>query len=400
MWHNRSCGPASTLARLRIIAWSSTPTVSVCYRRRIVNDEAALTDLIRTVKELADGGAVQWAIDLNSGGAALLITLLLDDGQDLFYIPGRTVHHASAAYRGDGKTDAKDAAIIADQARMRRDLHPFRHRDKTAVDLRILCARRTDLASDRTRAINRLRAQLLEYFPALERAFDFAHRKAALTLLTGYQTPEGLRRMGTARLERWLRDRHAYNAGDIAARAIEAAHAQRTTVIGQDVAASVVARLAQSVLDLNAELVDVDAAIDMTFRQHRLAAIITSMPGFGSLLGAELLAATNGDLTTFNTADRLAGIAGLAPVPRDSGRISGNLKRPRRYDRRLLRTFYLAANNSIKTCPESRTYYDRKRTEGKRHSQAVLCLARRRLNVLWAMQRDNTSYQPEIPRAA
>jgi hypothetical protein len=57
----------------------------------------------------------------------------------------------------------------------------------------------------------------------------------------------------------WLRDRHAYNAGDIATRAIEAATAQRTTVIGQDVAASVVARLAQTVLDINAELVEVDA---------------------------------------------------------------------------------------------------------------------------------------------
>jgi transposase len=367
--------------------------------RRVVNDEAVLIDLIRTVKELADSGSVQWAIDLNSGGAALLITLLLDDDQDLLYIPGRTVHHASAAYRGDGKTD-KDAAIIADQARMRRDLHPFRHRDKTAVDLRILCARRTDLASDRNRAINRLRAQLLEYFPALERAFDLAHRKAALILLTGYQTPQGLRRMGAARLERWLRDRHAYNAGDIAARAIEAANAQHTTVIGQAVAASVVARLAQTVLDLNAELADVDAMIEATFQKHRLAGIITSMPGFGSLLGAELIAATNGDLTTFNTADRFAGIAGLAPVPRDSGRISGNLIRPRRYDRRLLRVFYLAANNAIKNCPESRTYHDRKRSQGKRHSQAVLCLARRRLNVLWAMQRDNTSYQPGLPRAA
>src|SRR4029077_14817541 len=42
-------------------------------------------------------------------------------------------------------------------------------------------------------------------------------------------------------------------------------------------------------------------------------------------------------------------------VPRDSGRISGNLKRPRRYDRRLLRVFYLSANNSIKTCPETIT---------------------------------------------
>jgi transposase len=125
--------------------------------------------------------------------------------------------------------------------------------------------------------------------------------------------------------------------------------------------------------------------IETTYQQHRLADIITSMPGFGSLLGAELLAAANGDLTTFNTADRLAGIAGLAPVPRDSGRISGNLKRPRRYDRRPLRVFYLAANNAIKSCPESRTYHDRKRSQGKRHSQAVLCLARRRLNVLWAM---------------
>ena len=368
--------------------------------KRVINDESALLDLIRAVTELADGRVVQWAIDLNSGGAALLITLLLNHNQDLLYIPGRTVHHASGAYRGDGKTDAKDAAIIADQARMRKDLHPFRHRDKTTVDLRTLCARRTDLASDRNRAINRLRAQLLEYFPALERAFDFAHRKAALILLTGYQTPNALRRIGAARLEKWLRDRHAYNAGDIADRAIAAANSQRTVVIGQDAAATVVARLARNVLDLNDELADVDALIEAKFQQHRLAPIITSMPGFGSLLGAELLAATNGDLTSFTSADRLAGIAGLAPVPRDSGRITGNLKRPRRYDRRLLRVFYLAANNSIKTSPESRNYYDRKRSQGKRHSQAVLCLARRRLNVLWAMQRDNLSYQPGMPRAA
>ena len=209
-----------------------------------------------------------------------------------------------------------------------------------------------------------------------------------------------MRRIGTARLEKWLRDRHAYNASDLATRAIAAADAQRTVVAGQRVAATVVARLAQTILDLDAELADVDAMIEQTFQGHRHASIIVSMPGFGNLLGAELLAATNGDITTFETADRLAGVAGLAPVPRDSGRITGNLKQPRRYDRRLLRVFYLAANNSIKTCPESRTFYDRKRSEGKRHSQAVLCLARRRLNVLWAMQRDNTSYQPGMPRAA
>src|SRR4029079_3316282 len=94
------------------------------------NDESALLELNSAVTILADGGHLTWAIDLNAGGAALLITILLAHDQDLLYIPGRTVHHAAGSYRGDGKTDAKDAMIIADQARMRRDLQPLRRGDE------------------------------------------------------------------------------------------------------------------------------------------------------------------------------------------------------------------------------------------------------------------------------
>ncbi|MFQ2879923.1 IS110 family transposase [Mycobacterium sp. TY814] len=368
--------------------------------RRVANDESALLDLIGAVQTLADGGELTWAIDLNAGGAALLITLLIAAEQRLLYIPGRTVHHASGGYRGEGKTDAKDAAVIADQARMRRDLQPLRAGDDIAVDLRILTARRTDLVADRTRALNRLRAQLLEYFPALERAFDYSASKAALTLLTGYQTPDGLRRAGAARLALWLRKRKARNADAIAAAAMEAANAQRTVVPGQQVAAALVARLAEEVMALDTEIGDTEAMIEERFRRHRHAEIILSLPGFGVTLGAEFLAATGGDMSAFANPDRLAGVAGLAPVPRDSGRISGNLKRPRRYNRRLLRACYLAAHIAIRTDPASRTYYNRKRAEGKRHTQAVLALARRRLNVLWAMLRDHKPYQPTAPSAA
>ncbi len=368
--------------------------------RRDANDEAALLGLIDTVTALADGGEITWAIDLNAGGAALLITLLIAAEQRLLYIPGRTVHHASGGYRGDGKTDAKDAAVIADQARMRRDLQPLRPGDDIAVELRILTSRRTDLVADRTRAINRLRAQLLEYFPALERGFDYSKSKAALILLTGYQTPDGLRRAGAARVAAFLRKHKARNADSIAASAIEAANAQHTIVPGQQLAATVVARLAKEVMALDTEIGDTDAMIEDRFRRHRHAEIILSMPGFGVILGAEFLAATGGDMNAFDSVDRLAGVAGLAPVPRDSGRISGNLKRPRRYDRRLLRACYLSALISIRTDAASRTYYDRKRAEGKRHTQAVLALARRRLNVIWAMLRDQKTYQPTTPNAA
>jgi hypothetical protein len=108
--------------------------------RRVPNDETALLTLISDVLVLSEGEPVTWAIDLNSGGAALLIAVLTDNGQQVLYIPGRTVHHVSASYRGDGKTDAKDAFVIADQARMRRDLQPMHHGDDIAVDLRILTA--------------------------------------------------------------------------------------------------------------------------------------------------------------------------------------------------------------------------------------------------------------------
>ena len=222
--------------------------------QRVANDETPLQELITSVTALAEGGEVTWAIDLNHGGAALLITLLITAEQRLLYIPGRTVYHASGGYRGDGKTDAKDAAVIADQARMRRDLQPLRPGDDIAVDLRLLTARRGDLVADRTRAINRLRAQLLEYFPALERAFDYSNSKAALMLLTGYQTPDGLRRAGTARVEAWLRKRKARNANAIATSAMTAAEAQHTVVPGQQLAAALVARLAKEVMTLDTEI--------------------------------------------------------------------------------------------------------------------------------------------------
>ena len=98
---------------------------------------------------------------------------------------------------------------------------------------------------------------------------------------------------------------------------------------------------------------------------------------------------------------RLASVAGLAPAPRDSGRISGNHHRPKRFNRRLVRTCYLAALSSLKNSPASRAFYERKRAEGKSHKQALIALARRRITVLWAMLRDRTTYQePTSPALA
>lgn len=375
------------------------PAGQVLLSRRVDNDETELLQLIATVVDLGSGD-VCWATDLNAGGAALLISLLAGHGQRLLYLPGRVVHHAAATYRGDGKTDAKDARIIADQARMRADLQPVRGADQISVDLRLLTARRTDLICDRVRAINRLRATLLEYFPALERAFDYSKSKAALALMSQYQTPDRLRRVGVTRLAGWLRKRGCRNSAAVAATAVDAAHQQSTTLPTEGIGSELVARLAAQITAIDQDLAELDVQLTDRFQQHEAAEILRSLPGFGPVLAATFLANIGGNLDGFDTVDRLAAVAGLAPVPYDSGRISGNLHRPRRFNRRLMRTCYLAALSSLKNSPASRGFYDRKRQEGKSHKQALIALARRRINVIWAMLRDHTPYQEPALAAA
>lgn len=114
--------------------------------RRVANDETDLLKLITQVLSLAE--EVTWAVDICTGGAALLLALLVAHGQQVLYISSTMVNRAADAYPGAGKTDARDAAVIADQARMRRGLTPLRVDDELIAELRMLVARRQDLVTD------------------------------------------------------------------------------------------------------------------------------------------------------------------------------------------------------------------------------------------------------------
>ena len=72
--------------------------------------------------------------------------------------------------------------------------------------------------------------------------------------------------------------------------------------------------------------------------------------------------------------------------------ITGMCTESRRGNHRLKNAMFLAAFASLRSA-ESKAFYGRKRAEGKRHNAAVICLARRRCNVMLAMLRDNQPYK-------
>ena len=367
---------------------------------KVANDEAAILATFETVAGLASDRV--WAVDIIGAPSALLLALLAAAGESVRYASGRVVAAMSSAYTGEGKTDAKDAYVIAETVRLRRNLSVIDHDTDLVRNLAMLTGHRADLVADRVRMINRLRDLMTSVFPSLEREFDYASCKGALVLLTGYASPQRIRRIGQTRLAAWLRQRKVRDFAAVATRAVTAARAQMTVLPGQDLAATIIAELATNILALDDRLKRLDTEIASTFEQHPHAATIQSMPGFGPILGSSLLVGA-GDLRAFPTAGHLAAAAGLVPVPNDSGRRTGNLHRPKRYSRPLRHVFYLSAQTSMMRPGPNRDYYLKKREQGRTHTQAVIALARRRVDVLWALLRDErtrTEAPPSVAQAA
>ena len=121
------------------------------------------------------------------------------------------------------------------------------------------------------------------------------------------------------------------------------------------------------------------------------------MPGVGVRTAARILLDV-GDASQFPTAGHLAAYAGLAPVTRRSGTSIRGEFPARSGNKHLKRALFLSAFAALRSDPTSKAYYDRKRAQGKKkHNPALICLSRRRCDVLFAMLKNREPYRAPTP---
>lgn len=218
-----------------------------------------------------------------------------------------------------------------------------------------------------------------------------------LELLQRYPSPAALTAAGKARVGNLLAKR-APKIGRALAEQITAALSEQTvTVAGTSAAALVVPRLAEQLATLRRQRTEIAVEVEHLVEAHPLHTVLTSMPGVGVGTCARLLAEVSG--RHFDTAAHLAAYAGLAPISRRSGTSIRGERASHRGNRALKRALFLSAFAALRD-PVSREYYDRKIAQGKRHNQALIALARRRCDVLYAMLRDGTLYDANHAAAA
>lgn len=363
---------------------------AVLLDRKLANNPE---DLLRLVDELqALPAPVRIGIDVLGGIATLAQAVLLDAGFELVHVSGLAVNRArQGTVGGESKSDPRDARVIADQVRIRCDLRRVEPYSQIDIELRLLVSRRRDFTEDQTRRLARMHDLLASIFPELEHALDFTS-KAALTLLSALVTPAELRQASEAQLRALFGTQFSRGyVRELITAARACAQRQPIQLPGEALSAELLRELATEALGTLERLRSLDAQIEQRLTRHPDAALIRSLPGMGAVLTATFIAQA-GSIQRFKSSDALAAAAGLAPVLRQSGKVRF-LRRPSGGNKDLKRVFYQSAFASLR-CPQSKAFYVRKRHEGKRHHQAVIALARRRVNVLWAMLQKRQPFSP------
>ncbi|GAA2289647.1 insertion element IS110 uncharacterized 43.6 kDa protein [Streptomyces ruber] len=375
-----------------------TPAAKKVFDRQLPNTEPRLRDVFTGLK--TKFGTVLVIVDQPASIGALPLTVARDVGCQVAYLPGLAMRRIADLYPGEAKTDAKDAAVIADAARtMPHALRSLELTDEITAELTVLVGFDQDLAAEATRTSNRIRGLLTQFHPSLERVLGPRLDHQAVTwLLERHGSPAALRKAGRRRLVEVIRPRAPRMANRLVDDIFEALDEQTVVVPGTGTLDIVIPSLARSLGAVHEQRRATAAQITALLEDHPLSKVLTSLPGVGARTAATLLV-TVGDGTSFPTAAHLASYAGLAPTTKSSGTSIHGEHAPRGGNRQLKRAMFLSAFAALHD-PASRTYYDRCRARGKTHTQALLRLARQRINVLFAMLRDGTFYEPRTPRPA
>ena len=373
-------------------ACAVTSTGEEVLARSVRNNETTIRCLIDDAKV---HGAVALVIDTTSSAASLLMETAARTQVPVAYVTGLAMRRAADLYAGAAKTDPKDALVLADYARRNADrLSWTQLNDELLVKLRILNGRDTDLAADATRTVNRLRDALLAISPALERAIGdkLVTNQGLRDVLVSWPTPTALKAAGRSRIANRIAKNSPRTTQRLTEAITAALDAQSLTVTAETAWGDTICDLAADLNRICQHRNQLGIDINNAFMEHPLGKVLASLCGFGPRTGARTLAEI-GDPHRFANPGRLASYAGLAPINWQSG-THNTTRKSRGGNHRLKNAMFQAAFVATQHDPNARAYYQQKRAQGKRHNAAVICVARKRCDIILAMLKTQTPYQP------
>lgn len=323
------------------------------------------------------------------------VQALIGAGYTVFAVnPLQAARYRERLAVSGAKSDAADAHMLADMVRTdSHQLRPVAGDTAEAEAVKVVTRMHKTLIWERTRAGQRLRHALREYFPAALQAFEDLDAADTLELLAKAPDPGSAARLSTtqisAALKRARRRDIAEKTATIQA-VLRGDHLGQPAVITAAYAVSVRALVA--VLGtLNEQVKILQGQVEAYFGEHPDAEIILSQPGLGPILGARVLAEFGDEHDRYVSAKARKNYAGTSPITRASGKKKVVAARFVHNDR-LIDALMAQAFSSLQASPGAKAYYGRQRARGANYNAALRQLANRLVGILHGCLKTGTPY--------
>ena len=347
----------------------------------------------------------------------LVLVVGLEDGSNYGYTLGRyltsqgcpvkevnpRMTNRQRDFYGQDKTNRLDAlataAIVLRAFDQLPDITPVQEALEATKEL---SRYREQLVKDQTSTINRLHCHLAIQYPAYKSFFSEVKGVTALHFWAAYPTPAHLQSVTPEDLANFCYEKSNHRLGQQASRRkadhifqlLDDSPLQDTGLLAE-AQATIIGDLAQRLLQLKRSIKALEAKLEET-----LAATgqkLDTFQGISTALAGVLVGETK-DTARFNhNKNRFASYNGSAPATRGTGRHVRHVEN-RWCNRRLKSALDKVALTARRCEPLSAEYYQACLDRGLHPPQAHKCLMRRLSDVIFAMMRDKTAYDPEIHR--
>ena len=382
-----------------------TAVIIDCYNNKLgeitfANRPADFPKLVTKVKKSnADGKTIVYGLENAYGYGRALAVWLIDKGylvKDVnTAISHRQAKHRGAMYR---KSDSDDAEAIALATLNMLDKLPDACPNDAYWSLGQLVHRRDNIMKQRTRLVNQLHEQLHIAYPSYKLFFNDISRPTALYFWEHYPSREYLK---------------GKSVEDLRAELIPVSHNKCSTktcetilagdkvknVDYQDARDMVTLSIVSDLQHYNEELDKVDKMLEKMYKD--MGCTLTTIPGVNVITAVKILSEI-GDIKRFSNANKLAQFAGIAPLHLSSSG-KGKDMATKQGNRRLQATIYFLAIQMIQISskgtprhPAFRAYYEKRKAEGKTSQQALICISRRLISVIYGMLKSGTEYRMPV----
>ena len=363
----------------------------------ISHDAAGLGEFFSRVEchERRWGLPVAVAMEGYNGYARPLDERVLLHGYRLFNVNNMKLARFKEIFPGPAKSDAADARKMLEMFSLKDKLPLAREAlqevapvAQVNAQLKALTRRRKHLVNERKRISSRLQTDLQAVCPGL---LDITGEADNLWFLNFLTCRADLIKLKTIRESSVLALRGVGKgyAGKIRDWQKHATFSETVAWVGP-----MIVEDARRMLELRDKIGALQTQIDALAADSEIARRIDTIPGFGRVCSAEL-AGEIGTLQRFSGESSLALYVGMAPLTNSSGARSGS-KPPRHINIRAKAAMMIAAAQNVASVSESKAFYDKKRSHGKTHNQALRALGRVLVRVIWSMFKHGRDYQLDL----